>query len=256
MEETGQAAYRIVVPREQMASKPELLELVDAKRSHRWVGEKRMIIAYPISEHRLYNIVSAHPDSNFASQPSTTWTATGSKSAMLDVFHDFCPRVKQLLDLAPDGQIMEWALRTHKPLARWTHDRVLLIGDAAHPMLPHLAQGAAQAVEDGAVIGAVLARVRDSSDVPAALRVFQKLRQARTDMIVVEAAASGKAIHLGAGAAQAERDRLFAEAAKTGANPDRYVDKEMQDVLYAFDCVSDAETRYDELFATELRGKL
>ena len=134
---TGQAAYRILIKREQCLDDPELLELIDGSVSHRWIGEKRHIIAYPISQHRIFNIVSAHPDTNFAAGPSAAWTSSGSKAEMLKVFENFkSPKVQKLLNMAPDGNILEWALKVHKPVPKWSVNKVALIGDACHPTLP------------------------------------------------------------------------------------------------------------------------
>ena len=114
---------------------------------------------------------TAHPDRRFVE--ADTWTATGSKEEMLQVFHDFCPRVQKLLKLVPEGEVLEWKLRVHKPLSHWIDNCVALVGDACHPTLPHLAQGAAQAVEDAAVLAVVLGKISSKDDIPKALAVYQ-----------------------------------------------------------------------------------
>jgi salicylate hydroxylase len=114
---------------------------------------------------------TAHPDRRFVE--ADTWTASGSKDEMLQVFHDFCPRVQKLLKLVPEGDVLEWKLRVHSPLTHWVDHNVALIGDACHPTLPHLAQGAAQAVEDAAVLGVVLSRIQKKEDIHRALLVYQ-----------------------------------------------------------------------------------
>jgi hypothetical protein len=114
---------------------------------------------------------TAHPDRRFVE--ADTWTATGSKSEMLATFHDFCPRVQKLLNLVPEGEVLEWKLRVHTPLSSWIDHNVALVGDACHPTLPHLAQGAAQAVEDAAVLGVVLGKLKSKKDIHKALHVYQ-----------------------------------------------------------------------------------
>lgn len=167
---------------------------------------------------------TAHPDRNFVQ--ADTWTATGSKEEMLSTFHDFCPRVQKLLRLVPEGDVMEWKLRVHSPVACWVDHQCCLVGDACHPTLPHLAQGAAQAVEDGAVLGEVLAQINDVKDINKALRVYQELRKPRADWAVREAANNGKGLHLSSGRSQEERDKLFKSASKMGgSNPDKAIDK-------------------------------
>ncbi|KAJ3770467.1 hypothetical protein FB446DRAFT_744193, partial [Lentinula raphanica] len=117
--DSGQSAYRIMLSRSQMAHDPEMLEL-------------------PISSKTIYNISTAHPDVHFAAAPSATYTTRGSKEDMLDSFKDFCPVVKRMLDLVPDGEVCEWKLRVHSPLPTWVRGCVALVGDACHPTLPHL----------------------------------------------------------------------------------------------------------------------
>jgi len=83
-----------------------------------------------------------------------------------------------------------WGLYDRRPLASWTKGRLALLGDAAHPMLPHLGQGANQAIEDGVAL-AVLLEHASSADVPDILPKYQKLRRARTDLVQAEARQNG-----------------------------------------------------------------
>lgn len=169
--DTGQAAYRILVHRDMVGNDPELLPFFTGSHSYRWIGEGRHIIAYPIASHGIFNMSTAHPDRHFVA--ADAWTTSGSKEEMLSTFHDFCPRVQKLLRLVPDGQVLEWKLRVHHPLSTWVDTNTALIGDACHPTLPHLAQGAAQAIEDAAVLGVVLAKVESKDDIHKALLVYQ-----------------------------------------------------------------------------------
>lgn len=104
--DTGQAAYRIMLKRDEMKHEPELLELIDSDRVTRWIAQKRHIIAYPVSSSKsIYNIIAVQPDTNFASAPSATYTTKGSKTAMLKIFDDFCPKIHRLLNLVPEGEV-------------------------------------------------------------------------------------------------------------------------------------------------------
>lgn len=132
---------------------------------------------------------TAHPDRRFVEADS--WTASGSKEEMLDMFHDFCPRyvcfsdlsfsrrelirprVQKLLRTVPEDSVLEWKLRVHTPLSHWVDGNTALVGDACHPTLPHLAQGAAQAVEDAAVLGVVLSKIKSKEEIHKALLVYQ-----------------------------------------------------------------------------------
>ena len=250
--DTNQAAYRIMLQREEMQNDPELVQLIDSDKVTRWIGEKRHIIAYPVSSKTIYNISTVQPDTNFAAAPSATYTTKGSKASMLAIFDDFCPTIHRMLSLVPDGEVCEWKLRVHSPLPTWVHGSVALLGDACHPTLPHMAQGAALAIEDAAVLAVVLARApdREPGSVNKALRVYERLRKERAELLVELAAASGRALHLGEGAAKAERDRQFA-ALKEGKGkvPDKWADADVQKMIYGHDCMRVAEESFDELFA-------
>ncbi|OCL09750.1 putative monooxygenase [Glonium stellatum] len=252
VQDTGQAAYRIMLKREEVQHDPELVALIDGDSVTRWIGEKRHIIAYPVASKTIYNISTTQPDANFAAAPSATYTTKGSKSSMLNTFADFCPKIQRMLALVPDGEVCKWKLRVHSPLPTWVHGSVALVGDACHPTLPHLAQGAAQAIEDAAVLAVVLARcpAADARAVNAALRVYERVRKERAEMLVELAAASGRALHLGDGAARAERDRQFAalKERRGAAVPDKWADADVQRMIYGSDCVQVAQDEFERLF--------
>lgn len=210
--DTKQAAYRIMIHRDQIKDDPELLALLDSDTVVRWIGAKRHIIAYSVDNKNIYNLSTTQPDTNFAAAPSATYTTKGSKTAMLGVFEDFCPMIQRILNHVPEGEVCEWKLRVHAPLPTWIHKTVALVGDACHPTLPHLAQGAAQAIEDGAAIAAALSRLPDTKpeSINKALRVYEKVRKDRAYALVEMAAASGRTLHLGEGADKEARDKQFA----------------------------------------------
>ncbi|KAJ5215060.1 hypothetical protein N7468_010739 [Penicillium chermesinum] len=254
VKDTQQAAYRIMIHKDQIKDDPELLALINSTRVTRWIGEKRHIIAYPVSNHTIYNLSTAQPDTHFAAATNATYTTRGSKEAMLIVFGDFCPMVKRILNYVPEGEVCEWKLRSHDPLPTWVHDSVALLGDACHPTLPHLAQGAAQAIEDGAVIAVALSRLPDiqPESINKALRVYERVRKSRAEALVEMAAASGRALHLGDGAAKEERDRQFAALKSQGGKgpvPDKWADADVQREIYGFDCTQVTEDNFDEYFA-------
>lgn len=251
--DSGQAAYRIMLTREQMSQDSELKQLIDQERATRWIGEKRHIIAYPVESKQIYNISTAQPDVNFATAPSATYTTKGSKKAMLEVFGGFCPMIQRMLDLVPEGEVCEWKLRVQQPLPTWIHGNVALIGDACHPTLPHLAQGAAQAIEDAAVLGVVLSRLPDTQpeSIHKSLKAYESIRKERAETLVDLAAQSGRALHLGEGEAKEERDRLFAESKKGGGSvPDKWADADVQKKIYGHDCVKVAEQTFEHLFSS------
>ncbi|KAJ7114023.1 hypothetical protein C8R44DRAFT_796123 [Mycena epipterygia] len=251
VQDTGQSAYRIMLRRDQLAHDPELLAMVDSNATFRWIGAKRHIIAYPISGHTIFNLSTAQPDVNFAADLTATWTTRGDKSRMVELYSDFCPSVVRMLELVTESEVCEWKLRVHRPLKTWVEGHVALLGDACHPTLPHLGQGASQAIEDGVVLAVVLSKLTDIHDIHTCLRVYERLRKARTEFLVDQAAASGRDLHLTDPDAQAARDEAFRQVKNGGPNPDKWVDRTVQDFVYGFDCVDDAEKRYDEYFSAE-----
>ncbi|KAI0528388.1 FAD/NAD(P)-binding domain-containing protein [Xylaria digitata] len=255
VEDTGQAAYRIMLSRTDMEKDPEMLELLDSDCALRWIGEKRHIVAYPISNKTIYNLSTCQPDTNFAAAPSVTYTTRGDKSAMLKVYGDFCPLVLRMLNLVPEGEVCEWRLRSHKPLESWTLGAVTLIGDACHPTLPHLGQGATMAIEDAAVVAECVNAVPvidgkiNRKALSRALKVYELLRKERTYTLVDLAAFSGRTLHLGEGRARDERDRQFAEGRKKGNSvPDKWASPDVQKMIYSHDCVIEAQEKFEELF--------
>ena len=140
--------------------------------------------------------------------------------------------------------MLEWKLRVHSPLATWIEGKVILIGDASHPTLPHLAQGAAQACEDAAVIGTLFAHITHKAQIPATLRLVEKARKERAEQLVAAAHENGKAMQLMDGAAMEARDRAFEAVKHGGPNPDKTADPKVQQFVFGWDCVKEAEKLY------------
>lgn len=250
--DSGQAAYRIMLTEAQMSSDPELLALLKGNQSTRWIGEKKHIIAYPVSSKTIYNISTAHPDTNFAAAPDETYTTQGSKASMLAVYADFAPLVLKMLNMVPSDELCEWKLRVHQPLPTWVHGTTALLGDACHPTLPHLNQGAAQAIEDAAVVALALAQTPDSepASIGKSLKVYEQLRKERAEACVAMAAANGKDMQLGEGAAAAERDAAFKAFRESGEGkvPDKAADKGVLSFIYGWDATEETRKQYESIF--------
>ncbi|WOO85389.1 FAD-dependent monooxygenase OpS4 [Vanrija pseudolonga] len=252
VESTGQAAYRIMVRKSLAANDPELLPFFTEAQSHRWIGERRHVMGYPIEAGDLFNISTSQPDGNFVEEDE--WTAMGDKDTMLETFADFCPRVKKLLSLVPQYEVLEWRLRVHKPLPSWVDGHLALVGDACHPTLPHLAQGAAQAIEDAVALGIILSRIKSKDQIPAALKVYQKIRKPRADWAVHTADENSKHLHL----KREDRDAWVADlraALPEGEENvviDRLGSRDTHDRLFRYDIALETEQQFSKLFAEEL----
>ncbi|GAA5820051.1 hypothetical protein JCM11251_005463 [Rhodosporidiobolus azoricus] len=242
---TGEAAYRVILKREQMEQDPQLKQLIDDPTAIRWIGPDAHIVAYPIKAHQAFNIVSTHISNTVGL--TEDWTARASKEIMLDRFNGWNDVLMKCLSLAPEGELVEWALRMHLPLTSWIDGNIALLGDSAHATLPHVAQGAAQAGEDGAVIGTVLANCTSLEEIPKALAKYEKLRKPRADWAVEQARITGENLHMPDGAAQKARDEALKLASTGTQSPDRWGDKSVQQRLFSYDPVKHASQEFAKL---------
>ena len=195
---SGLCAFRCLVPSDrapQMALRPV---------QTLWLGPGHHFVHYPISNGRLVNVVAMAPAGEWRTE---SWIAEGQVADLMCEFEGWDPRVRQLIASASDTR--RWALYDRDPLERWVSGRVALLGDAAHAMLPFFGQGAAQAVEDAAVIGACLAGVEPGS-VPEALQRYEAIRRPRASQVQLMSRGRELQNHLPDGPEQQKRDAAFA----------------------------------------------
>lgn len=252
---TGDAAYRVLIPRSKIEGDPKAIALLDGNIGMRWMGPGGHIMAYPIRNNELYNMVLLHPQQ---SQPYQTkgkdnndsWTRRGSKEEMLEWYANWNPTVRNFLSYVPDGEVVEWNLYSHPHLPTWIKGRCVIIGDAAHPMLPYVAQGAAQGIEDAGVLACVLAKINGVNQIESALEIFQWARKERAETIQDSAAKTRRVLHLPDGEEQRARDSRMRDVevekgigkrkggddgAVQGKNPDLWADAGWQDYMWGVD---------------------
>jgi 2-polyprenyl-6-methoxyphenol hydroxylase-like FAD-dependent oxidoreductase len=152
-----------------------------------WVGPNCHLVHYPLRGGEQYNVVVT-----FHSREPEEWSVReGSRAEVQSYFEGVCPRARQLLDLPKDWK--RWATADREPIEQWTFGRVTLLGDAAHPTLQYLAQGACMALEDAVTLGEAL-RVHNN-DLERAFGLYQQSRVARTARVVLSAREMGRIFH-------------------------------------------------------------
>ncbi|KAI6709225.1 salicylate hydroxylase [Diplocarpon mali] len=218
---TGDAAYRVLIPQDKLKNDPAALKLLSQNIGIRWMGSGGHVMAYPIQHNTVYNIVLIHPEKAIQGAEES-WTDKGDKNEMLDLYREWNDTVRDLLNHVPEGEIKEWTLNSHLPLPSWAENRCVLIGDACHSMLPYVAQGAAQAIEDAGVLTCALSLISSPSEIETALMIYEAIRKDRAEMIQNSAARTRKVLHLPDGEEQRKRDEtITAGRKKIGArNPD------------------------------------
>ncbi len=169
---SGRVAYRGVFP-------AELIEGPGISDSRtKWWGEDRHIVIYytTASKSEVYFVTSVPEPAEWLTPES--WSAKGDVSELRSAFQGFHPEVRAVLEACPDCH--KWAILERDPLPSWSEGRVVLLGDACHPMTPYMAQGAATAMEDAAV----LARCLEASDgFESAIQLYEEHRKPRTSRI-------------------------------------------------------------------------
>lgn len=178
---SGHSAYRCLIDAEHIKNDKDLSFITEGGGIYIWVGPDRRIVAYPCRNLTQVNIVAMIPDEFLHEESKESWNAAGNVGDMLSSFNTFCPAAQRLLSHVTECGL--WQLREQDPLPTWTKGKVILIGDAAHPMLPHQGQGAGQAIEDAEALAVVLDNISDPSAVPSSLHLVQQIRYERASTI-------------------------------------------------------------------------
>jgi salicylate hydroxylase len=198
---TGCVAYRGLVPADR------LLDLGLEVEAQVWMGPGAHFVHYFVSGGRFVNFVAILDQAAWTRE---SWTDRGDIAQALAAFEGWHPQVRTILGAVDETFV--WALFDRTPLPRWSAGRVTLVGDACHAMLPFMAQGAAQAIEDGATLAACLDHV-PAPGVPAALRRYEAARIPRASRLQALSTANKTRFHLADGPQQRARDAEMARGA-------------------------------------------
>ena len=201
---SGHVVYRAVVPRHDM---PADLRWNAAAI---WVGPNCHLVHYPLRGGEQYNLVVT-----FHSRQQEEWgVREGSRDEVMSYFTEICDRPRQLLDKPTSWK--RWSTADREPVERWGTGRATLLGDAAHPMLQYLAQGACVALEDAVTLREAI-RACDR-DLVAAFRLYESKRLVRTARVVISAREMGRIYHANG------IERLVRNSLWVGRTPERYYD--------------------------------
>jgi len=179
---TGQVAWRGTVPSQCLPT-----GLV-SENANLWVGPGRHFVSYYVRSGEAVNFVAVEERSDWQTE---SWSQLGDVQELRRAFAGWHPAVSDIL--AATQQCYLWALHDRAPLSRWTDGHVALLGDACHPMLPFLAQGAAMAMEDAYVLAAML---KQFTDIKQALLQYQQRRLPRTSTIQTQALKNAALYHM------------------------------------------------------------
>jgi salicylate hydroxylase len=180
---TGKICYRSVVSTEAVrGARPR-------NEGAQWFGPHGTIVLYPLRGEELINVVCHYDDDEYRHE---SWIAECGREEVLERYAGWNESLLRLF--AASDTWYKWALYDRDPIPQWTRGRVTVLGDAAHPMLPYLGQGACQAIEDGAVLATALSV--EGADPLTGLARYERSRRPRASRVVIAARARGQDNHL------------------------------------------------------------
>jgi salicylate hydroxylase len=215
--------WRTVIPFEKPA-----LEMVSPDSSF-WLGPKGHVVTYYVSAGRAVNVVAIRETEAWVEE---SWNVPSSREELTAGYPGWHPNVLNLF--AKADKVFKWGLFDRDPMKTWTSGRITLLGDAAHPMLPFLSQGAAMAIEDGYVLAAAIA---DGTDPVVALKHYERLRLPRTSRVQLESRKRGETYHIASPLKQMYRDVVY--RMKQMVNP--HSSGLQASWVYSYDAISESK---------------
>ncbi|MCJ1402817.1 hypothetical protein MMC11_006038 [Xylographa trunciseda] len=209
----GDLAFRIVLPKADLLESQDLIELTQTPAVHIFMGPDAHIVLYPLKGGELYNIVLLLSDEDFPKEVlEDRYDKEGDKLRLEWLrtrFSTWSREIKAVLAVASGASV--WRLEHCQEATQWVHEagRLALTGDACHATLPYLAQGAAQAIEDGAFLGSLFENIKDPRDIKGALQLFETTRKPRTTIIVQKSIENREFFNMKDGPGQQKRDEVL-----------------------------------------------
>ena len=165
---TGNVAWRMLVPIKEISS--EFLQ----QNTKVWLGPKKHFVQYLVKGGKFLNCVCLVEQKKWMNED---WSEKGDISELKNIFSDWHPEIQNILESTKPDSLYKWGLHDRAPMNKWSKGRFSLLGDAAHPMLPFVAQGAAMAIEDGIVLASSLSSF---DNVEPGLYDYENKRKYRT----------------------------------------------------------------------------
>lgn len=246
---TTNCAYRAIVPYEQIRKDPIAKELIEKLTMEVWMADKSYIITYPISAGQDFNLVLSHHLDRLVDKLEEI-----DMKDLRKQYENYDPRIKRIVDMIPSAQ--RWPLLVTGPLQSWSSPQknVVLMGDAAHSMVNHMAQGAATAMEDGAFLGRCISQVvQNRISIAQAIEIYERHRMPKAHVKQQVSFLNGAIWHLPDGPAQQARDeamKLELDGKPFLRSPNLYGDPRTVLSVYAYD----AEEHADEAVFEYLKG--
>ncbi len=181
---TGNIAWRALIPTNRVPT-----HLIPPSATV-WTGEKRHVVTYYVRGGELINFVGIVEENSWSKE---SWNEEGEPNKLRALFSDFHPKIKSLTQSI--DCCFKSALFDRKPLKNWNKNRNIIIGDAAHPMLPFMAQGATMAIEDGAALAQILGS--KTSNLQTSLDTFETIRKPRTSLVQASSRSNMSLFHHG-----------------------------------------------------------
>ncbi|KAL9118845.1 MAG: hypothetical protein Q9187_004602 [Circinaria calcarea] len=239
---TGEMGYRLTVSTKEIEGDAELTSLVRSSDLHCWMGPNAHAVGYQLKKGGLFNIFLSSPDD----LPSGVDVMEVDIEEVITKLKGWDLQLRNLVSLAEGA--LKWRLQSSHGTNSWCHPsgKVALLGDACHASLPYLGQGAAQAAEDGAVLGSLFAKLRHKSQIPDLLRLYESIRIPRTTRIVECSSSMRGIFNLPDGDKQRERDRQLAHEQPFEGYPNRWADPVFQKWLLGYDTEAEVEKAWEK----------
>ncbi|KAI0526403.1 putative salicylate hydroxylase [Xylaria bambusicola] len=240
----GELAYRFLLPREAIEHDEKAMALLSKNHGMRYMGPGGHIMAYPLRNNTLYNVVLVRKAESEQLQ-KITWTTRAKKEDIIKYYRGWCPIIHALISHVPGSGALETPMNNMPPLPTWVKGHIALAGDACHYMLPYVAQGAANALEDA---GTLAMAFTCTDRIELALELYQFIRKHRSEWIQASATSNGYTLHLPDGEEQRRRDdSIRAANIGSGTNPDKWNDKKTREFMWHVDVMAETVNEFESL---------